>query len=327
MSKRFDNKRLIYLLAGLITILILTIIIRIPKENATLKSKIIELDTTEVGKIVIYPRLNNEQAIEFNKSNDKWTVQQGTIISAPQKGAVQNIFAEVLNLKAQSLAAVSKAKWKEFELTDSLATRVRFLSKNGKDLADLMIGKFSYKQINNPYGGNRSDNIQGTSFVRLYSEKEIYSVDGFISFLFRGKFDDWRDKTFISSNKNDILSVGFTYPADSSFRLTKQESAWFAGKQMADSIIVAEYLNTLSNLSGQDIKDNFKPVINPSYQLMVEGNNLLNFSVKCYEDENANEYILNSSLNPEVYFTSKKDGIFAKLFKAQSFFHTKSKRK
>jgi hypothetical protein len=326
MSKRFENKRLIYLLAGLITILILTVIIRIPKENATLKSKIIELDTSMVGKIVLYPRLNDEAAVEFNKANDKWTVQQGTIISAPRKGAVQDILTEVLNLKPQSLAAVNKAKWKEFELTDSLATRVKLLNKNGKTLADLMIGKFSYKQINNPYARNSSDNIQGTSFVRLYGEKEVYAVEGFTSFFFRGKFDDWRDKTFITSNKNDIISVGFTYPADSSYKLSKKESSWFAGNQMADSIQVAEFLNTLSNLNGQEIKDNFKPVINPSYQLLVEGNNLLNFSVKCYIDESTSEYILNSSLNPEVYFSSKKDGIFARLFKPLSFFLKQRKK-
>src|SRR5665647_1705682 len=101
---------------------------------------------------------------------------------------------EVLNIKPQSLAAMNKSKWKDFELTDSLATHIKFLSKKGKALADLMIGKFTYKQVDNPNTGYSANNIQGTSFVRLYNEEEVYGVEGFISFLLSGKFEDWRDK-------------------------------------------------------------------------------------------------------------------------------------
>jgi hypothetical protein len=320
MSKRFDNKRLLYLLAGLITILFLTIVIRIPKENATLKSKIVEFDTLEISKIIIYPRIGNGNAIEFNRNNGKWTVQQGTIVSATRKGAVQNIFSEVLNLKPQSLAATNKSKWKEFELTDSLATRIKFLNKKGKILTDLMIGKLSYKQVNNPYGGYGGNNVQGTSFVRLYSEKKVYGVDGFISFFFDGKFEDWRDKTFIYSNQKDITNISFICPADSSYKLIKKELVWYSGSKIADSLNIVNFLNTLSYLNGQDIKDNYKPELNPVYQLIIEGNNLLNFSVKCYKNDNVDEYIFNSSLNPDVYFSSKRNGIFEKLFKPQSYF-------
>jgi hypothetical protein len=80
-------------------------------------------------------------------------------------------------------------------------------------------------------------------------------------------------------------------------------------------------------LNGQEIKDNYKPVVNPVSQLLVEGNNLSGFSVKCYKGEGTDEYILNSSLNPQVYFLSTKNGIFEKVFKSQSSFikHLKNK--
>ena len=57
--------------------------------------------------------------------------------------------------------------------------------------------------------------------------------------------------------------------------------------------------------------------------LSIEGNNLLSLSVKCYKGEHDNEFILNSNLNPEVYFSSRKDGIFDKLFKSEKYFLTK----
>ena len=56
MSKRFDNRKLIYILAGLLVILLLTVIIKIPKERSTLKSKLVEVDTAGVSKIIIIPK-------------------------------------------------------------------------------------------------------------------------------------------------------------------------------------------------------------------------------------------------------------------------------
>jgi hypothetical protein len=220
MSNRFNNKRLLYLLAGLIIILVLTVIIKIPKEKATLKSKIVEFDTSAVSKVILNAKISNGKTVEFSRNNGKWTVQQGSIISATQEGAVQNMFNDVLNMKPQSLAAISKSKWKEFELTDSLATRIRFLDKKGKNLADLMIGKFSFKQAGNPNGSYNRNNVQITSFVRIYNEKEVYAVDGLMPFSFNLKFEDWRDKTFIRSRNNDIKGIRFTFPADSSFILS-----------------------------------------------------------------------------------------------------------
>lgn len=320
MNKRFDNKILVYLVVGLIAILAITVLFKVPKTNATLKSTIIEFDTSEVSKIIIYPRTGNGSLIEFNRNNGKWKVQQGTISSAPREGSVQNIFREVLKLKPQNLAAIDKAKWKDFELTDSLATRIQFLTNNGENIGDLMVGKFNYKQVNNPYGGSGANNIQGTSYVRLYNDKEVFGVEGFISFFFNGNFDDWRDKSFIRSNQSDITNISFAYPVDSSYKLIKKEKIWYAGNFIADSLSMTDFLNTLRYLDGQDCRDDFKPVLNPSYQLIVEGNNLTNFTVKCYKQDNSDDYILNSSLNPDVYFTSKRDGIFEKLFKPQNYF-------
>jgi hypothetical protein len=324
-SNRFDNKKLLYLVGGLIVLLAITVLVRIPKENATLKTKIVDFDTLDAAKIIIYPKYLKDQPVEFNRNNGKWTVQQGAVISVPQKGAVQNIFSELMGMKARSLAAVSKSKWPEFEVTDSLATRVQVRNKKGKIIADMLVGKFSYKQVNNPYGGYSGNNVQGTSFVRVYGEKEIFSIDGFSAFFFSGKFEDWRDKTFIALNKGDVTNLNFTYPSDSSFTMIKKDASWLVGNQAADSVNTSGFLDLLTSMSGQDIKDNFTPSLNPAYQLMIEGNNLLNISVKCYSGENPDEFILNSSLNPDVFFSSKKEGLFSKIFKSKGYFFSKNK--
>jgi hypothetical protein len=306
MSNRFDNKKLLYLLIGLIAILLLTVVIKIPKERATLRSKIVEFDTSEVNKIILYPRVSIGNAVEFNKNNNKWKVQQGNIVSATQEGVVQNIFSDVLRIKPQSLAAVSKSNWKEFEVTDSLATRIKFLDRKGKILADLMIGKFNYRQPDNTYAGYGGNNIQVTSFVRLYSEQNVYAVDGLLPFSFNSKFDDWRDRTFIKSDKNNITSIRFVYPSDSSFSLIRKDKVWQIGDKTADSTSTANFLVSLGILNGENFKDDFKPVLSPVYQVFIEGNNLLSITVKCFKGDGTDEFIFNSSLNPEVYLRLKK---------------------
>ncbi len=320
MSKRFNNKRLLYLLAGLTIILILTILIKIPEEKATFKSEIVDLDTSAVNKIILTNRISEGNTVEFIRAKDRWTVQQGKVISSTEEGAVQNIFNEVLNIKPQSLASINQSMWKEFCLTDSLATRIKFFNSKGRILADIMIGKLDFKQPDKPNGGFSGNNIKMTSYVRLYNGKEVYAIDGLIPFSFNIKFDDWRDKTLICSNKNEITNITYVYPADSSFNLVKKDSIWYSGSMKTDSLSVARYLNSLALVHGQEFKDDYIPNSDPVYQLLVKGKNSLSFSIKCYTGVSPDLYIINSSLRPDVYFNSRKNGLFSQLFKSQSFF-------
>ena len=108
-------------------------------------------------------------------------------------------------------------------------------------------------------------------------------------------------------------------PSDSSFTLTKRDSIWYAANQKADSAKTATYLSSLSLVDGQEFMDRYKPDAFPVYQMVIEGNNLLNITVKCFQGEGG-KLILNSSLNPDIYFSSKRDGIFNELFKPLKYF-------
>jgi hypothetical protein len=326
MSKRFDNRRILYILAGLVVILALTILLKVPGERATIKEQLVEIDTARVNRIIIYPKISEGSQFEFIRKNGTWIIQRDNIIAMPERDAVKRILMEVRSIRPKSLEAVDKSKWNDFNLTDSLATRVKFLDAKGKNLGDMMIGRFTYSRSNNPYANPNGNGIEGISFVRLHDDVRVYSVEGFLSLSFSGKFNDYRDKSFLKLKKEDVTKISLKLPADSSFILNKKDSVWLDAGHIADSAAVAGYLNILADLNGQDFKDNIKPVSNPEYELSIEGNNLINISVKCYKGENDNEYILNSSLNPEIYFTSRNDGIFGKLFRSEKYFLMKSSK-
>jgi hypothetical protein len=320
MSNRFDNKRLIYILAGLVGILAFTVLIKIPKEKATLMDRIVEFDSTEVSKIILTPKKDIDNSFEFYRDNGKWRVRQGKTSSPSRESEVENIMSELLSVRPQNLVSKSKAKWADYEVTDSTGTRIRLLDKKERNLADLVVGKFSYKQANNQFSLYGRNNIQGTSYVRIHGKDEVYGVDGFLSLSFNRSFNDWRDNTIVAFNKADITEIRFIYPADSSFVLLLKESKWFMDSMPADSAKTASYLVSLSNAIGQDFNDTLKPDVNPDYQLVIEGNNLLNISIKCYR-LNDGTYVINSSLNPEIYFSSKNDGVFRSLFKSRKEFN------
>ena len=320
MSKRFNNKRLLYLLVVLTIILILTILIKIPKERATFKNSIVDLDTSTVSKIILNNRISEGNTVEFNKSNRKWIVQHGKVKSAADEGAVQNIFSEVISIKPQSLAAIDQSRWKEFDLTDSLATRIRFLNSKGRILADIMIGKLDFKKPDKPNGGFSGNNVKMTSYVRLHDEKEVYAIDGLIPFSFNVKFEDWRDKTFIRYNMSEITYISYICPADSSYKLIRKDSIWYSDNLKADSSEIYNYLKTIALLHGQEFKDDFIPSLNPVYQILFQATNSAGFSIRCYEGGSSGEYIFNSSLYPDVYFIDRKNLLFKQLFKSRSYF-------
>ncbi len=316
MSNRFDNKRLLYILSGLAVILVFTVLVKIPKERATIKDRIFEFDSTKVEKIILYPKTSLGMSFEIFRDNGIWKVKQENIVSTSRKMEVENIMNEILSIKPQNLVSKNKEKWIDFEVTDSTGTRIRIQDGKGKDMADLIVGRFTFKQVENQPGMYGRNNIQGTSYVRVNGENEVYGIDGFLSLSFNRSFNDWRDNTLSEFSENDVTNIRFIYPADSGYVLSLRDSKWFLDNNPADSANVASYLSSLSNADGQDFNDTFKPDVNPDYQVLIEGNNLLNINVKCYRLQDGT-FILNSSLNPDIFFSSKADGVFSRVFKSK----------
>ncbi len=322
---RFESKKLIYILGILVLFLIFTLLVKVPRKSSTLARDIVKFDTSQVVRIVITPRTEEGKEFEFIKEKDGWKIRQGNITSVPRTGAVSNILNDLINIKPSGLAAVGKSQWSEYNVTDSLGIRVRAENKKGKVLTDVILGKFSYKPVNNPYGGYGGGSVDGTSYVRLADDDKVYAVDGFLVFSFTGGFNDWRDRTLIHATRSDITKISFTFPADSGYVLEKIENKWHAAGQPADSTKVSDYLSDIVYTDGDTFDDDFKPVAPPEYKIDIEGNNLLNISIKCYKGEGG-VHILNSSINPDSYFISDSAGIFSKIFKPLTYFRGESHR-
>ncbi len=317
MSKRFDNRILLIVLVLLVAVFLVGRFLKTGKAEKSFKTELFTLDTADVSTILIYPKAENFEEIRFSRDGMNWTVTKGAITSDAEENSVKSLLAQLMEVKPKRLAARSMEKWEEYQLTDSLANRIKLIEEGDKEVLDLMIGKFTYQQNNNPYGGQ--GNISGTTYVRLGDEEEVYAVDGFLSMSINRDFNSWRDQRIINTRKADVTKMVFSYPADSGYIALKKDTVWRINEYPVDSLSMDQFLSSLSYMNHSEFADDFKPLVNPDFQLTIEGNNFSPVSIQAFIVQE-DQYVINSSLNPKSYFSSDFNGLFSKLFKPASYF-------
>ncbi len=314
MNKK--NRQLAAVLAGLIVLFLIVRWVKSDKEVSSFKTQLFVLDTAQVQTIKLYPQTEQQAEIQFNKDIGNWTVSKDGIQSTVPNNRIQNLLSELQRIKPQRLAARTEDKWSTYQVDDSLGTRVVLEDQSGHELVDLVIGKFSYRQLpqqqQNPMMGGQP-NIQAWTYVRNYDEVETYTTEGFLSMTFNQGFDSFRDKTLVKTPPGNITNVRIQTPESGSFTLQKLGNEWRMGDVIADSAKVATYLNQFRTLTGSEVDDRFSAGGTPPYQWTISGDNMADVSITAYPD--GGQFKLRSSMNPSTTFTSDSTGVFSKIFK------------
>jgi len=321
MSGKINNKTLLYVFVGLIGILVITKLITSKKAVRTLDTELVDIDTSRITHIQLYPRSETGEEIKFERKGTKWTVSSNDITGAADQNSLNRSLSELMNLKTERLVARSENKWGEFQVSDSLSTRLVILEGKRKTL-DLVIGRFDYQPPpggNQGYQGNQQNQFSGVSYVRKYSESEVYAVEGFLGLSFNQNFNTWRDQSITNLNQAQISRLVFDYPVDSGFIAQRSQSGWQVAGLPADSASMAQYLSGISRKRSSSFEDGFKPTVAPDYQLTIEGDNMTPILIRAFS-QTGGDVILNSSINPESYFRSSKDDLFADFFKPTANF-------
>lgn len=297
MFRKFNSKTLFIVFAALLTLLLISKFFEQKQGERTFKSDLVDIDSAtalSINSILIYPQAENHAELKLtNTGAGKWQIQKGDIQARADSNSVKNLLLNITRLKSQQLVSNDKNNWKDFSVNDSLGTRVKILDKENEPLADVVIGRFSFNQ----------NTRKGSTYVRIYGEDEVYSVEGFLSMSINQKFDQWRIKTIVSGRHENWNKLTFQYPADTGFVLTKENNKWKADTAMCDSVKTGQYLSRLANLSNSNFIDDFDPAgKSPVYTLKIEGNDPASpITLKAYPDP-VRIFILSSSMNPDSYF-------------------------
>jgi hypothetical protein len=296
MSLKINNKALGLLFAVLLIVVALFVFLDSGKNERTFRDVLVNIDTTRVTEILIYPKSQNHREIKLFKSGDEWKVNlaSGKIANVTDK-RIRDLFTQLLAIQPNRLAARDEAKWNEFQV-DSTGSRVKVVE--GSDVTlDLIIGRFSFQQP-------RTMN----TFVRLYNDTDVYEVDGFLDMTFNQSENSFRDGTIINTDFNNWTQLQFNYPADSSFQLTKTGNNWLVNGVKADSSKTVNYLRRAANLSNSSFIDdvNSDDLNNPNYLLNITTSDLQFIEVKGYLD--STKYVVHSTENPEAFFDGNSVG-------------------
>ncbi len=314
MAKKNNNRTYLIILIVLLGVYLLLKFVVNTTPDSNFDMQALSIDTAKV-KAVTIKQPKGKAPVKLTLTGGKWEVSQGERKAAADKDAVKSLLGVMAEMNIQSIAATDAARWKDFQLTDSLATEVQVFGDNGKLLKDFYLGKFTYKQ--NPSAGGmygRRNGITGLTYVRLAQGDESFIVNGFLPMSLKKDFNTLRDQTLVRLDKAKIGKLSFDYPADSSFVLAKTDSAvWMIdNKDTVDIKKVNRYLATLTRLKGRKFAEHFTPAGKALYRFQFSGDGFSPVQVDVYQKDSVN-YVLHSSQNPDVYFLSNEQGILKRL--------------
>ena len=317
MFSKINNKKLAIVFAILLVLLAISYITGSAHKHGSFNSKITDVDTSQVSSIIIYPPAKAEQ-IQLNMKDNNWTVSNSKEKYNADNNSVKEMLRLIHDLKATRIATKDKDRWKDYKVTDSLATRVQMLANN-KIVTDVYIGRFSYQPPanNNPYMREQGTM---TTYVRLAGENTVYATDGFLGMAFNRKISDFRDKKIAGISKDKVRKLSFSTP-EGNYSLTKDNGPWMLDGLLTDSAKVEKFLSGLTHLSGyQFVKPEERTSDAAKMTLMIEGAPDPTLQIDAYPADTTNVWAIESSINKGAFFSGKKSGLTEKLFPGKDYF-------
>ncbi|NJM93917.1 MAG: hypothetical protein HC842_03940, partial [Cytophagales bacterium] len=145
MARKLNNKNLLILLVALGLVLGLTKWLGSGRKERNFDADVVAIDTAQVTHISIFPKAENQVELKFSKDASGWMVEKDGKKVEVGAGKIENVLAELLQIKPKRLAAKKEDQWESYQVSDSSGTRV-VVKEGGKTTLDLVIGKFSYNQ-------------------------------------------------------------------------------------------------------------------------------------------------------------------------------------
>lgn len=264
--------------------------------------QIIELDTTKITRIEIEPK-GESSSFSLQKQGPIWKIiTEGNEYTATRT-AVTSLYSNILDIEADRIVSKNPEKWSAYEV-DKNGTRIQFYAGD-RLLEDLRVGRFSFNQATRA----------GISYYRIEGSDEVYSSNGFGAMSLGQGIENYRDKTLLSLNKNDLKEIVLR-EGGTQISLTKQGTQWLdVSHQPIDSSKVDTYLNNVQSVSAFTFADE-KESGEALKSISFDGDNLENpVRVFCYPARDTSQlFLLHSESNPEGFFYSDSTGAYERIF-------------
>jgi hypothetical protein len=314
MFKKLNIKVLLILfvvLAGVVVIINLT-----GKKERTFRSTVMEFDPELINGMKVHNPTYPDVIAVNKQDNEMWEVSSEGKSYRADKATIENMLSMLSELKTERIAATAEEKWEEFHVSDESGIRVELLSDEDV-IVDIVIGKFSYKMLDQPAQGQQQFQQQQqakmTSYLRHTDDEEVYAVEGILRMNFTSGIEFFRSKNLVGKRADEISKVSFEYP-DQLFFIERNADGWMLDGQAADSLKTARFVQKLSGMRSSEFLDNIALGSSVSeMHLTIEGVGFEPIEIDFYPAADTNiKYYVTSSFNPGSIFNGEKGKLMEK---------------
>ena len=273
----------IALLALLLVALVVAIILmRQPGEVSTSGSTgmtIAEFDSASIDRIEVRGR--SESAV-LEKQPDGWMLVSPMRYRADGE-AVTQALSKARRTNVMSVVSTNPAKQSLFQV-DTTGTLVSF-SAQGEIRTAFRVGKTSPSYTE--------------TYVRRENSTDVLLADGVLISFYSKTPGDWRDRTIFSTPEETVTSVQLRF-GDTTFTLSRSDSAWTLDGQPAQPAMVRSFLSSLAHFQADSFVDTAVSPMPPQTCTISVQETQISF----FRNAGATQYYVAASRGPQLFSVS-----------------------
>ncbi len=285
-------------LLGIILVLLLVVYINNRQESTTEKSKVktsfIGLDSLQIDRLEL--KTSDQTDLVLVKDAGQWYISEPIRYPA-NRPVIDDMLGKIGGFTIENTISQQLETHPSFGL-DSLSGFDVRIFQNGKMAGEMVIGKV--------------DNDWSHTYVKEKDQKEVYLLNGNIGYVFRRSLRDWRDKTILKLDQEQVKQITIQQIDQPELIFQKNDSLWQvesnSRKAQAKSTIMAQILSSLSNLLTADFADDTLQLSFDSPQLTLSAemtNGEKQTLIGIPADTTANRYYLKNTQNPQIFIVYK----------------------
>lgn len=212
------TKTLSVILAFAVILLLLQVFAGESDESEIFRGDLVSTAPSQVNRIT-FNQPDDSSFVEIEKIDGEWKVHAKNETFAADSQKIKAALREWNNMEVEALVTRDPAKHSRYHVDDTGSLITLY---DGDRQLDQMIAS----SAQNPANPN-------DIYVRLPGDDRVFTVNGLNRSSIEANFNYWRDLTIWRLQPQSITEIRFTYPADSSFTIQKENGTWMAG---ADSL-------------------------------------------------------------------------------------------
>lgn len=290
------TKTLSLIFISSVLLLLMQIFIGGSGESEIFQGDLVSAEASQVNRITIdHPA--DTSFVEITKNNGQWQVQANNETFAADSQKIKTALRELQNMEVEALITRDPAKHTRYRVDSTSATIT--LYRDDHQLDQIIASS------------SQLPGSSGDIYVRVARDDQVFLVNGLRRSSIQTNFNYWRDLTVWNVPERSITEIRFTYPADSSFSIQRENQIWVAESDSLDQQKASTLANMLANLeaAGYPPDEIDASISDPMYSIEFltedRDSKTLNF-YRFVEAEPAPFYLATASDYPYTFTLAKR---------------------